>query len=181
MKAAVIGLGPTYKFCNPDDYDITITVNDGQRNYKTDYVVCVDFKHRFDPDRLKYIEGAECKGFYSQFREWDNIKNFKHIRLQRGSDLDGPNYDSSTNSTYVACVLAYKLGAKQIVTWGVDFTDTHKFFKHKHNRDNAVREFKTLADRMKKKEVTLYVGNRFSRLYEVLPLWKDQKRKHKKY
>lgn len=174
MTIHVLGLGESLKDYEPDGCT-TIGVNDIYSRITTDFVVCVDHPSAFSPDRRKTIYSTKCKGFYSQVSAWSELPNFNRIEFNPGrgfvDQLDGPKYCYSNNSTYVAVVLAYKLGAKYIVMHGVDFR-THSVFIS-HSRDKAVSDFKTLAKALLDRGVTLYVSSEWSELSRVLPLWPD--------
>lgn len=172
LSIHVLGLGETLEDFQPDE-SITIGVNDIHSTVKTDYVVCVDSKKAFAKDRLKDIEGSKCKGFYSQLDEWSNIEKFQKMELAkvRGSleEIDTDKFCYSICSPFVACVLAYKLGAKRIVLWGVDFM-SHPKIKDSR-RDRALKDFKALDIELRKKGVKMYVGDSLSYLSTFLPVW----------
>jgi len=169
MKINVLGLGETLNHFK-EDGNITIGVNDIHSRFKTDYVVCVDHPSVFDSKRFRSIASTICKGFYSQVNDWrDVIKNFNFIEFNTGrgilDNLDNDKFCYSNNSPYVACILAYKLGAKEIVLWGVDLND------HPHingnSRDKALNDYKELYKELKKRGVTLSVGHEDSSLSTI--------------
>lgn len=171
MKVNVLGLGESLKEFK-EDGSITIGVNDIHSKVKTDYVVCIDVQKAFNRERLKTILKTNCKGFYSQSDEWELIDNFTKIEFNkvRGllNGLDSERFCYSNNSTYVAVILAYKLGAKEIVIWGADFV-THPNFKN-HSFDRVIEDFKALNKALKERGVNLFVGSDYSVLSKFLPL-----------
>lgn len=171
MQVNVLGLGESLKEYKPNG-NITIGVNDVHSRVITDYVVCVDVPKAFNKERLKTILNTKCKGFYSQSDEWKCIENFKQIEFNKGRGIldgfDSEKFCYSNNSTYVAVVLAYKLGAKEITIFGADFI-THPNFKS-HSFDRVIEDFKQLNFALKKRGVTLYVGSGYSALSSFLPL-----------
>ena len=179
MKINVLGLGESLKYYKPDG-NITIGVNDIHSRFNTDYVVCVDHPEAFTKERLEAIKQTDCKGFYSQIIYWSSwIPNFNLIEFNRGrgilDGLDSEKFCYSNSSPYVACILAYKLGAKKIVLFGVDF-QTHEHFKS-HAKDRALNDFKSLSIELKKRGVELLIGNQFSALSKVLKLDVDSESK----
>jgi len=146
-KVAVLGLGPSLDLYNQSDieFDFTIGVNDIWSKVKTDYVVCVDKKERFTPERLKTIEECKPVKFFSHLDEWNNHSGFEKIELQP----DFPKYICQVNlksipkslcSPFIAAAMAYKLGAKEIHLYGVDLTthphlskDIQRIQLHFHN------------------------------------------------
>ena len=134
-------------------------------------MVCVDFRSRFTPDRLRTIDSTLCKGFYSQLEDWRSIPNYNRINLNMpGATLKGYGY--SNNSPFVAAQVARKLGAKEIVLYGCDFHQDHKFFKHKNAKFSALQAFKELRKLYDSIGVKIYVGHASSALSDVLPTHK---------
>ena len=170
MKINILGLGETLNHFK-EDGNITIGVNDIHSRFKTDYVVCVDHPSVFDSKRFHSIASTKCKGFYSQVNDWrEVVKPFNLIEFNNGRgllhELDNDKFCYSNNSPYVACILAYKLGAKEIVLWGVDFND------HPHingnSRDKAINDYKELNKEFKKRGVKLVIGHKDSSLFNMI-------------
>lgn len=169
MKIHILGLGDTLKHYTPDG-NITIGVNDIHSRIKTDYVVCVDVPSAFTKKRFTTIAKTECKGFYTQLNDWSNyVQNVNIIEFNSGRGLlhhlDNDKFCYSNNSPYIACILAYKMGATDIVLWGVDFID------HPHingsPRDKALRDYKSLFLELQKRGVKLSVGHAHSSLSTI--------------
>lgn len=170
MKINVLGLGDTLKHY-VNDGSICIGVNDIQRYHNTDYVVCVDSPDVFKPERLEGIKASKCIGFYTQLEDWTKlVQNINIIEFNRGrglvEEIDTNRFCYSNNSPYVACVLAYKLGATEIVLWGVDFND------HPHlngsARDKSFRDYKELQKALNKRGVSISCGHSDSYLSTIL-------------
>jgi hypothetical protein len=174
MTIHVLGLGESLSKFKPDGSP-TIGVNDIHQKYKTDFVVCVDHPEAFDKNRLEIIRQTRCKGFYSQIESWRDLQNFNRIEFNRGrgtvDGLDSSRFCYSNSSPYVAAILAYKLGAKNIVLWGVDFK-THRHFVDR-SKDRAIKDFKSLNFEFEKRGVNLFVGDPFSELSNFLPVFSD--------
>jgi len=170
MRINILGLGETLNHFI-EDGNVTVGVNDIHSRIKTDYVVCVDVPDVFNRERFYTIANTKCKGFYSQILDWAIlVDNFNIIEFNRGRgllhELDNDKFCYSNNSTYVACILAYKLGAKEIVMWGVDFND-HPHIKDK-SRDKAIGDFNNLKKELAKRGVKLMVGHKDSYLSTIL-------------
>jgi hypothetical protein len=172
MTIHILGLGETLEDFVPDG-NITIGVNDIHSRFKSDYVVCVDCFRAFTPERMKVIRETRCKGFYSHLDEWRNVQNFNKVIpiMPRGSvekiDEDGLVY--SVISPFVACVLAYKMGATKIVLWGVDLM-SHPQVKDQL-REIALKDLRKLNKVLNEKGVEMYVGDDFSYLSTFLAVY----------
>lgn len=173
MTIHVLGLGDSLEHYKPDN-NITIGVNDIHKFIKTDYVVCVDHLFAFSKDRLETILKTRCKGFYSQIVDWGMvIPNFKLIEFNSGRgllhELDNNKFCYSNNSPFVACILAYKLGAKNIVLHGVDLID-HPHIKG-NSKEKALLDYKNLNKAFKSRGVNLFVGSKDTNLVSFLPIF----------
>lgn len=173
MTIHVLGLGETLEDFEHDG-NITIGVNDIHSYFCSDYVVCIDEPRAFpDKKRLNTIQQTKCKGFYSHLDCWKHLENFNKIELisPRGSveNLDSEGFCYSISSPFVACVLAYKMGAKKIVLWGVDFMSHPEI--NSHRRDKAIADFKRLNEAFIQRGVQMFVGDSFSYLSTFLPVW----------
>jgi len=127
-KIAVCGLGPSIDLYKPE-YDLSIGVNDIWSKVQTDYIVCVDGKHRFIPERLKTINESKPIKFFSQLKDWSDRPDFQLIELlpyypTAICQLDLKQLPKSHTSTFVACVIAYKyFQATEIHLFGADMTN----------------------------------------------------------
>jgi hypothetical protein len=165
MTVEVLGLGESLSEYKPNG-NITIGVNDIHSRIKTNYVVCVDNFEPFTKERLDTILNTKCKGFYSQLECWKSVQNYTEIKIHRVAELDSELFRYSNNSTFVACVLAYKLGATKIILWGVDM-NTHKHFVN-NSFDKAVNDFKQLKKDLNQLGCELVIGSEVSALYKIL-------------
>ena len=180
MTIHILGLGESLQeFIRSHEFgafknDLTIGVNDIAAEFPAvDHVVCIDDPKAFNKERLDSILSTKCKGFYSQVESWKTIPNFKLLKFQSGRgiirDLDSEETPYSISSPFVAAVIAYKLGAKEIVFHGVDFR-THVNFTD-HRKEKALREIKELCVELIKKEVDCFVGSDWSELSRFLPIY----------
>lgn len=165
MTIEVLGLGESLSEYR-DNGNITIGVNDIHSRIKTNYVVCVDTFEPFSKERLNTILNTECCGFYTHLDCWKSVKNYTPIELHRVASLDSELFRYSNNSPFVACVLAYKLGATKIVLWGVDM-NTHTAFKG-NNFERAVKDYKQLKEDLFERGCELVIGSEISALHRIL-------------
>lgn len=171
MIVDVLGLGESLVEYRPSG-NITVGVNDIFRFHPVDYLVLVDPPERFmsEPNRYRAILEAAPKQFLCN-RHWP-VPNFKLITLAspRGSlqGLDSDKYCYSSNSPYVACIHAYKLGAKVIRLYGADFK-THTGLSNPSALKDVLKHFKALGDVLSARGVRLMV-TKASVLSEILPV-----------
>lgn len=182
----VLGLGPTLEKFIPGDIP-TIGVNDINRklkilgkNHVCDHIIIQDKPSAFDFDRyMDIIKQPPKNTVYSPFKEYEDcFTNFIHLRTipYALSILDDPinkfnqwEIPSSLDSTFLACIVATRLGYKEIVIYGADFTNhprlTDKFYTIKN-------QYELLYLKLKSQGVKLYCASEKSRLSEVLPIYK---------
>jgi len=169
MRINVLGLGESLSEL-PISTDIRIGVNDIDARIKCDYVVCVDRPNLFNKERFTSIVNSECFKFYSQTDEWKPyFSNFEKIQFSKGArgnlnDIDN-TFPFSNNSTFVAVVLAYKLGATEISIFGADF-NTHPNFKDA-GLEIVLKDFKRLFDFLKSKGIKINVTKQ-SKINEII-------------
>ena len=153
-KIAILGTGDSLSLFDPGNYDTVIGVNDIWRYHRVDALVVLNNQSSFPYDRLKHIKEAEPEVFYSQMVSWDYKKGFRKIDFYPGypniiCKLEGPPYERSYFSPFVAIQIAYRVyGATEIHLFGVDMTNhpnlkgdiLTKMIRHFHNLKTALRE-----------------------------------------
>jgi len=165
MTIEVLGLGESLSDYTPNA-NITIGVNDIHSRIKTTYVICIDTFEPFTNDRLNTILNTKCCGFYTHLDCWKSVQNYTEIKLHRLAELDSELFRYSNNSPFVACVLAYKLGATKIVLWGVDMNTHHAL--NGQSRERAIIDYIKLKEDLLKRGCELVIGSNKSSLYRIL-------------
>ena len=145
---------------------VTIGVNDAGGIIGLDYLLIVDYKTQFSPDRMRIISETKCKTFISVNSDWDSIVNAaEKYKIILGdlalSHLDKQKYpdriDYSNTSTYMATIVAYKMGASKIGIIGLDFTPNHYNYEDgvhklvsKYNQLDPIRNsYKLLHEKLR--------------------------------
>lgn len=125
-------------------------------------------------DRINTIVKSTPLKFFTNRKEWENVKGYQFINLAqvRGSlkELRSDKVCYSNNSPFVACVMAYKMGAKEIVLHGVDLVDHHALSKTEQFA-RAINDFKNLNNELKRDRVKMLVSSKYSKLSDFLPLY----------
>ena len=154
MTFDVLGLGESIKEFTPKG-NITIGVNDVAKHFSTDYLVVVDKPEKFTKERLQTIVDHRCT-MYTHLKEWLPYRKVKIIELSFGrgnlNDIETERFCYSNNSTFVAVVLAYKLGATKINIFGADFNNHPNL-----DTKTVLIDFKKLFDYLKSKGITINV------------------------
>jgi hypothetical protein len=172
----VLGLGETLRFFK-DHNAPKIGVNDIWSKVKTEMVVCIDRPEKFTTPRLNTIKDCTPKIFYSYLDDWRNSKPSSHYwKAPTKSILKGEVFHEGTiyhslNSPFVACNIAYLLGAKNIVMYGVDFM-SHSKLKGSTAISKIISDFQWLNESIKKRGSTIYIGHTATKLNGALELWK---------
>lgn len=144
--------------------NITIGVNDVNKfftKFCTDYLCVVDLPNAFSIERQNTIINSQCKKFFTPFDLWRPlVMNFQKIKFAAGrgnlAELNNKQVICySNNSTFVASVLAYKLGAKEIYLYGADFNNHPKFIGSSYDR--AMKDFVALNQSLLLNGCKLYV------------------------
>jgi len=155
----------------------TIGVNDVFSFMPVDTLIIIDPPNRFSEERKKIILSSTPKEFLVSFKEWQSLRSdaaMLKLCSGRGSlkELDTPNvYCYSNNSAFVACVVAYKKGAKKIIMHGADFKN-HPALCKINNFARVLSDFKNLRTELQKRGVELFVSSGYSALSNVLQVLK---------
>jgi len=138
---------------------ITIGVNDLCRLFAPTYTVVVNDKTSFNDDRWQHIKSCESQNIFTHLKherlpidKSDRIVELKLGRYGGTSWADG-KVDYTSNSPYIAVLIAAWMGAKEIGIMGVDWTPDHFFAK---TGDHPLaRRFNVIDSEYSKLEVAL--------------------------
>jgi hypothetical protein len=174
MICHVLGLGESLDHYRPDGSP-TVGVNDIYTKHPVDYLVSADKPRVFTPGRLKVIINSAPKKFYAFTEDWrPYFTNFALLNQAKPrhdvSQLDSDNTPISLCSPFVAAIIAYKLGANDIVLWGVDLI-SHKNLSADDKVRRIIKDFKALELELRKRNRRLFIGHPSTRLHPHLPLF----------
>ena len=116
-KIMVVGCGvSTETLTNPQDYTI-VGVNDLSRLFVPNYLVVLNDKNSFPAERWKWIGESTCPHIFTHIKGLA-VSEEQRVVLQLGRygghDLEKEAVDYTSNSTYVACIIAAYMGASKI-------------------------------------------------------------------
>lgn len=182
MIFSIVACGQSAKDWIPNG--TSIGVNDANKWGKpVDYLVVVNSPIKFHPnknngsvDRLKVITSSKPKRFFCHNSNWRSYfpkAELLGMRVFNGSYKPGRVYSSKT-SPVVAITLAASLGAKDIILWGVDFTNHYRFQPGKKDYVDEIELYKMLFDELGKAGVKVWLGNDNTSLKQWLPIWKQK-------
>ena len=127
----VCGCGESLNSLDAPERFITIGVNDVGRRFTPDYLVVVNPRAQFTPERFAQLAQTQASAVFTQLAdlgfEHRAIVRFKLGRLGGTDFSDADTLHYTRNSPYVAVGLALQMGARRIGLIGVDFTDHHFF------------------------------------------------------
>jgi len=131
-RVIVSGLGQSaVELTDPQNY-FTIGVNDIGRLYQPSYLVVLNDRQTFLAERWEYIKTSRCPTIFTHIKHLAVDESRKCLlKLGRHGmcELDKEQVDYTSNSPYVACMIAAYMGFKRIGLIGVDFTNHHFFRK----------------------------------------------------
>lgn len=158
----------------------SIGVNDAWKfGRPTDALLICNRPETFSIERRKIIIESKPKDFYSNKANWaGHFPDWKRVRLHPWSGSlhnfhrsDGPSAYSSNTSPIIAITLAYNLGAKEIILWGVDFKSHHLFNDKNPETKREVEAYLQVFEALKEKGVSVYRGADGTAFDNVLPLY----------
>lgn len=188
MKVSIVGCGDSAKHWFKEPCDMSVGVNDCVKfGHEVDYLVVVNSPLKFFPtvknnhqDRIKTIAKSKPKKFYSHSGNWKQYfptQELISMRPFNGFYNPGRVYHTKT-SPFVAITLAAKLGATEIIIWGVDMLTHHKFSAQAHQRHQGdftteLGYYQMLFEALEKHGVKCYIGNENTVLKRYLPVYKS--------
>ena len=179
MRCVVLGRGKTVKSYQHEPGDYVMGVNDITLHYPghLNALVVVDAPGKFQQRRLNAITSAKPDVFLSQVGQYKNCHNYKHIRIQNRlkfkslwtTDL----IPCGVSSPFVAASYYVAIGnpGDAIVLYGADYHQDHRYFKTGYRQ--VLENFSWLRDMAAQKDIDIFVGHKYSKLTNVLPLWKQ--------
>ena len=126
---SVLGLGSSISLFKPEEFEMSIGVNDIWRYHHTEVVVCLDRRQNFTAERMKYIDECRPKAFYSQLVIYDTRTDFVKVNLAPGypdgvCNIDTHYLQKSFCSPFVAAQIAWKYYfASEVHLFGVDLVN----------------------------------------------------------
>lgn len=153
----ILGLGETLQNFNGEG--VTMGVNDinSKISNPVNYLVLQDPPFAFDYTRFENITKTPPKNLvFSQFEQWEQMfYNFQRVEVhpfRANPIINHPNFfhswnfPTSVDSSFLAVVIAYRLGFKNIKTFGVDFT-THP--AHSQHLNQILEQYENLLTLLK--------------------------------
>ncbi len=156
MICHVIGLGASA--AQWDGKGFSIGVNDAFRFKPTNHLIVINsFKNL--PERATIIQQSKPEIFWSHLREYEHRPDYQRLSMKHFMRKFEPDtVYHSNNSPFVAVTLAYKLGYREIVLWGVDFID-HRNIKEGSDRLNiALQDYANLQKGLLQNGASMFVG-----------------------
>jgi hypothetical protein len=128
----ICGCGSSLNQYEKFDGHVIIGVNDAGRKIPCKYLVVVNEPHTFKWDRWKHVESNDSEYVFTHLPNLPlknkDSKVVINLGKPNGTNLDNYGFiDYTTNSPYMACIIAYQMGARKIGLIGVDFTLNHFF------------------------------------------------------
>ena len=155
----IVGTGPSIVNFKIPDGMISIGCNDLGRYLDPEYLVIVNAKQEFIGDRYPFIENTNAKYVLSHLslreiplKEPEKLVNFTLGERNRLEIDTIGTIDYSTTSTYMAIIIAYQMGGKNIYMIGVDL-DNHKL---SHRLEQINQDYGNLYQKLQEKGVNLW-------------------------
>lgn len=157
MVVNILGLGESLGDYTRKENEVAIGVNDIYSFEYVNYFVCVDRPSRFTEERKEAIVNCPAT-LYTHLNDWCLLRdNVRLINLSTGrgnlAEIDSEKFCYSNNSTFVAAILAYKIGATEINFFGVDM-NTHDNLKDNVLKQ-ALNDFEALFKILKSKGIKI--------------------------
>lgn len=160
----VAGCGSSLKYYSDFSKYYVIGVNDIERILTPDFLVVVNDYRTFMRGRWDYVKDSLSPVIFTHLDNPGPITRSSNISKIKIGSRNNPNLDDLTtvdytsNSPYMAAIIAYQMGARKIGMIGVDFTNDHFFantgaHKLSKNFKHIDQEYLVLKNNLEKKGV----------------------------
>lgn len=171
MTVNIIACGDSAKYW--DGSGFSIGVNDAAKwGHKLNCLLVANHPQKFPQDRLEIIKRSQPEKFISQIESWKTyFPNMERIKLR---SWDGHFYKETffhtDTSPTIAMDYARKLGATEIILWGVDLVD-HKIYNvHNPQSKTELRQIKQITEALRGEGIQVSLGATGSVLSDFLPI-----------
>ena len=129
----VAGCGSSINSYSDFSDHYVIGVNDIERILTPDFLVVVNEIRTFMRGRWYYVDKTLSPVIFSHLENPGPIERSENLVNVKLGERDSANLDDltkvdfTTNSPYMAAIIAYQMGARKIGIVGVDFTNNHFF------------------------------------------------------
>lgn len=171
MKVSIVACGESARNWNSVPVDLSIGVNDCFKfGHQVDNLLLINDPSRFKPraknnhtDRLSIITSSQPKKVYSDSMAWAPYFKgayYEKITIQHfvGKLRPGVLYHHNRTSPFTAITLAVKLGASEIIVWGVDFKD-HAYYNTESKVKQVRNDYLKLIQQVNKSGVKVWSGS----------------------
>lgn len=184
----IVGCGDSAKDWEPNGY--SIGVNDCWKFGKpTDALLICNRPQQFSQERLTTILNSKPKHFFCDSSNWKDhfdyfrqgsknkkiFSNYPGFSSPRMMQWSGTLYPAtvfySNTSPIIAITLAYNLGAKEIILWGVDFRNHHMYHDNSPATKSEVKVYLEVFECLREKGVSIYRGADGSVFDNLIPMY----------
>lgn len=186
MTVSIIGCGDSAKEWFKTPCDLSIGVNDCVKfGHQVNHLVVVNSPLKFHPkvsnnyvNRFKTITDSKPERFFCHNSNWKPyFPKYELLSLRTfiGTYKKDRIYSAKT-SPFVAVTLAVSLGATEIILFGVDMINHHKFSaqadkKHQSDFCTELDHYRLLFEGLDDNGIKVYIGNENTVLKDYLPLY----------
>ena len=168
----VVGCGDSARNWVPNG--VSIGSNDCEKwGRPVDYLILANHPSKFK-DRLKVIKATKAKVMVTSRRDWDkHLPNCIQIARITAFNLRASRgFIYTARTTPIMCVsMALKMGATEIMLWGVDMLTHHAYRQGEKKGDQEIATYKRFFSYVQKTDVKVWRGADGTAFDKVLPLW----------
>jgi hypothetical protein len=184
MTISVVACGQSAKEWYNTHCDKSIGVNDCLKFGKDpDYLVCVNAPFKFEPNksngrvnRKEIIIRSNAFFMTSLCTEWRRAHKAVNdcISLSQFTKWakKGTVYHSKT-SPFVAMSIAFNMGAKDIILWGVDFIDHPDYPQEKRRTQFEIEQYVKFADMIGQQGTKVWIGSKETSLNKYFEVYES--------
>jgi hypothetical protein len=139
-----------------------------------DYLIVANSPVRFSKERMEIIKKSKAKFFSHDMKRWrtmfPNGEQLTKITFFNTRILPGYVYTSVT--TPIMCVsMAIRMGAKEVVIWGMDMKSHHTYSEGTKKGDHEIMVYKKFFTECKRLGIKIWIGSLGTAFDGFLPVY----------
>jgi len=156
----------------------SIGCNDASKwGHPIDYLLLLNGPGQFQESRRQVIISTQPKKVYTnQPHHWK--KHFENVneitplrRWSTGSPVKKGIYYHSSTSPFVGLSLAYNWGFNNVVMWGVDLVNHHRFGRGQKAHIQEMLKFDSYIKALQGQGMKVFIGSRGTSFDNILTVW----------
>jgi len=141
-----------------------------------DYLILANAPHKFKPERLAIIKRSKAKILVTSLTQWKPI--FPHAeQITRRTTFNKMIMkrfcQTSVTSPLMCLSIAVRMGADEIIMWGVDMKSHHTYREGTKAGEREINVYRRYFKECRRLDINVWLGANGTVFDNDLPVWKE--------